>query len=126
RVEAARARVQELPEVPVFVDGDDPAARPRGLAIRGRARLPEVEEARPRLGRPALEADVVGQHDRTIEHRGFDCRSDARVVYSAPADGGLMHGGWQPPTGGPGFRPQPGLPPPPPPEVPGAYGTYEF
>lgn len=37
-----------------------------------------------------------------------------------------MHGGWQPPTGGPGFGPPPGLPPPPAPQVPGAYGNYEF
>ena len=40
RIEATVPGVEELPEAPVFVDGDDPAARSRRLAVRRRARLP--------------------------------------------------------------------------------------
>ena len=62
RVEPAVLGVEELEHLPVLVDDDDAAARPRRLAVRRRARLPEAQEADPVLRRPALEAHVGGEH----------------------------------------------------------------
>jgi len=62
RIDAPMARMQELERLPVFVHDDDPAARSCPLAIGCRARLPEAQESRPVLGRPALEPDVGGKH----------------------------------------------------------------